>query len=76
MKKDSFEQQLRNRMEGYEVAPPEDLWAQIEQEAGLSMTVPASTTTKEKERKARVWPLWMRSAAAAAVLLLMGGGAL
>ena len=76
MKKDSFEQQLRNRMEGYEVAPPDDLWAQIEQEAGLTMTEPVSTTTKEKERKARVWPLWMRSAAAAAVLLLMGGGAL
>ncbi|MCR4853351.1 MAG: outer membrane beta-barrel protein [Prevotella sp.] len=75
MKKESFEQQLRNRMEGYEVAPPDDLWAQIEQEASLNEAKPEETQQGDK-KKTRVVPLWKWTAAASAALLIVSGSLL
>ena len=68
MKQESFEQRLRRQMEGYEVAPPDDLWAQIEKAAGT----PAS---RGEKRRAHIMPLWMKVAAAGvAVAVVCGTG--
>ena len=51
MKQESLEQRLRQQMEGYEVAPPEDLWEQIEK------AVDSSPVSQERNKRARVMPL-------------------
>ena len=69
MKKD-FESQLRKQMEGYEVAPPDDLWQRIEGK------IPADSqllSQKEKARKGAIVPLRRWVAVAAATLLVVGG---
>ena len=67
MKQESFEQRLRNQMEGYEVAPPEDLWEQIEK------AVDSSPVPQERKKRARIMPLWMRVAAAGVVAAVVCG---
>ena len=67
MKQESFEQRLRQQMEGYEVAPPEDLWEQIEK------AVDSSPVSQERKKRARVMPLWMRVAAAGVVAAMVCG---
>ena len=72
MKKD-FESQLRKQMEGYEVAPPDDLWQRIE---GNLPTDPQLLSHQENGRKSRVAALRPWLAAAAALLLVVGGAGL
>ena len=70
MKKKDFESQLRKGLEGYEVAPPDDLWQRIEGK------IPADSqllSQKEKARKGAIVPLRRWVAVAAATLLVVGG---
>ena len=66
MKEKSFESELRNQLDGYEVAAPDGLWEEIEG----SLPV-VGTKTDAAQRKSRPLVL-LRWTAAAAVLLLIG----
>ena len=66
MKQEAWIEQLRDRLADHEVAPPADLWADIE----------AKLVQQAAPKRPRIVPLWGRWAAAAAVLagVIMGGG--
>lgn len=72
MKKD-FESQLRKQMEGYEVAPPDDLWLRIEGSMAPSTRL-SSQQGNTRRIGTAVLARWM--AAAAALLLVVGGAGL
>lgn len=86
MKRETFEQQLRNRLDGYEPQVPDNLWEEID--ARLSSDTPAQEKHKsysdtpssptQKTKHPRVIPLWVKIAAAAAcvaaVIFLVGKG--
>ncbi len=65
MKKQDFESQLRQQMEGFEVAPPDGLWEAIEQQTGAG---------NKKAATRRMTGRWW--AVAASLLLLVGGAGL
>lgn len=60
---DKWLEVLRDRLEDYPMKPSDDLWRNLEQE--LRMSSP---------HRARMVPLWMKTAAAASVIALIGGG--
>ncbi|MBQ7471322.1 MAG: outer membrane beta-barrel protein [Prevotella sp.] len=63
MKKQDFESQLRQQMEGYEVAPPDGLWEAVERRTAAADGKRATTVALRR------W--W---AVAASLLLLIGAG--
>ena len=68
-----FESQLRTRMEGYEVAPPDDLWQRIEGKVADDSRL---LSQKENARRRTIVPLRRWMAAAVALLLVVGGAVL
>ena len=72
MNKD-FESQLRTRMEGYEVAPPDDLWQRIEGKVADDSRL---LSKEETARRRTIVPLRRWMAAAVALLLVVGGAVL
>ena len=63
MKKQDFESQLRQQMEGYEVAPPDGLWEAVERQTAAADGKRATTVALRR------W--W---AVAASLLLIIGAG--
>lgn len=82
MKRETFEQQLRDRLDGYEPQVPNNLWEEID--ARLSSDTPTTekqespSTPIQQTKRSRVIPLWAKITAAAAVVvaavLLIGRG--
>lgn len=76
MKRATFEQQLRDRLDGYEPQVPDNLWEEID--ARLSSDTPtqekhksypdATSAPAQKTKQTRVIPLWAKITAAAAVI--------
>ena len=66
MNKDKWTQQLHDKLAGHEVAPPDDLWADIE------AALPSTTADSKKPRA--LFVLLRRWAVAASLTLLVAGG--
>ena len=63
--KESWEEQMRRKLEGHKVAPPEGLWDDICKELGV---IPAPVLTPSRRRTNKRWYY----AVAAAILALAG----
>ena len=61
MRRKDWTEQMRDRMDGYEMAPPEGLWGDIE------------SALDQRPRRLTAFSWWGRAAAAVAVLVVMGG---
>lgn len=68
MPSEDFEQILRNKLEGHQVAPPSESWDAIA--AGLSADPQHTLTSVPSSRKVRMF--WISTMAAASVVLLFG----
>ena len=75
MKRDSFEQQLRDRLDGYEPQVPEDLWQEIDvrlsSDEALPQTEAARPSQVAPSGRSFRRPLWWISAAAAVALVVV-----
>lgn len=86
MKRETFEQQLRDRLDGYEPQVPDNLWEEIDARLSSDTTTQekhklypdATSAPAQKTKQTRVIPLWAKITAAAAVVvaavLLIGRG--
>ena len=75
MKRDSFEQQLRDRLDGYEPQVPEDLWQEIDVRLSSDEALPQTEAARPSQAapSGRTFrrPLWWLSAAAAVALVVV-----